>query len=860
MTERTGWQRPNYRVLSNTGEHVIVDSRNSEESTSQKSEVADTFQDTEHETPTVHLSSSSLTDTSSFVEADGAAPAASLSDSDLSLADTSSDSVLSLISGISTQLSQLSIVETEGQVPHITTEDAQTSTYEYPGDKILNLGDTVNQVLGQSTDAGSVSPSSNESLVPTLDGEDCVALNQSEPHTGVDPSNVTPVENVSNPADLAVVPNQFTSHNKMSDQLDQLKAQVESLGEDIDDFLDENPVSNIFSSIPDLDDAIKGVENHRSFYRSKHKELAQACTKEEYDDLYVKEYNLRLEAIKKYILAAKEQRKILRDEEDIARVAEDNAKNRKLKFLVSEVKKAMDRMETVFVQTITGDDEVIRRKNELADRQKESQGILKSIQEIIVAGESEATITSLRERYEKLLESQEAYINLVHHEFKAREIEKQKTFKKSLLSIKIPKFKGYDSECDVYTFQDEFEKLHLRDTPKDHLPDLLKNNYLLNPAKLLVTDVHEIDDIWLRLKEAYGDHQIMLSKKLSEIDASLKPKGSNAPPKIVEVLSKIVNVMRDLLKLARRHKIENKLYYGDGLNRIYRQLDGNRRRRWLELAGDITEGEAQWNGLIAFLEKELRVSQQDAIIMAKPFTSKVEPKDTNRRGPSSFHAAGSEYGRHSTSDGESRSDKECCICGAHDPIQTNGPHGLKLVQYFSCKTFSEWQNVERFNYLKSQGYCVQCLYPGADQKSGKHKDGRCQRDFSCKHPSHERFTVKKHILLCDEHKDNEENKETLKKFKERCMGRVKNLPEHARNIQLHHVMSPPKVSPHPVQPSVHKPTYETSLPAAAATTAKHQTATVPTNRVPQRPALVKTPLPSTVNGDKVLSTCETLFG
>ena len=179
MTERTGWQRPNYRVLSNTGEHVIVNSRNSEESTSQKSEVADTFQDTEHETPTVHLSSSSLTDTSSSVEADGAAPAASLSDSDLSLADTSSDSVLSLISGISTQLSQLSIVETEGQVPHITTEDVQTSTYEYPGDKILNLGDTVNQVLGQSTDAGSVSLSFNESLVPTLDGGDCVALNQS---------------------------------------------------------------------------------------------------------------------------------------------------------------------------------------------------------------------------------------------------------------------------------------------------------------------------------------------------------------------------------------------------------------------------------------------------------------------------------------------------------------------------------------------------------------------------------------------------------------------------------------------------------------------------------------------------------
>ena len=34
------------------------------------------------------------------------------------------------------------------------------------------------------------------------------------------------------------------------------------------------------------------------------------------------------------------------------------------------------------------------------------------------------------------------------------------------------------------------------------------------------------------------------------------------------------------MKLAKRHDIENKLYYDDGLNRIYRQLDGHRRRRW----------------------------------------------------------------------------------------------------------------------------------------------------------------------------------------------------------------------------------------------------------------------------------------
>ena len=294
----------------------------------------------------------------------------------------------------------------------------------------------------------------------------------------------------------------------------------------------------------------------------------------------------------------------------------------------------------------------------------------------------------------------------------------------------------------------------------------------------------------------------------------------------VEVLSKIINLMRDLLKFSQRHNIEDKLFCGDGLNRIYRLIDGNRRRKWLEIASDFNEGEDQWNRLITFLEKELKVSQQDAIIMTMFTPPKSDPNKKNRPPSyytdeeSSDHQDTSEacpkndkecyickdhvsyYADEGLSDHQdtsgacSKNNKECYICGDHDHVQTNGPGGMKVVQYFSCKTFSDWQNVERFQYLKSKGYCVQCLYPGADQKMGKHKDGRCQRDYVCRHLSHGKFTIKKHVLVCEEHKDGEENKETLKKFKDRFILRVKDLPEHAKNIQLsHYVMSPKKVEP-----------------------------------------------------------------
>ena len=54
------------------------------------------------------------------------------------------------------------------------------------------------------------------------------------------------------------------------------------------------------------------------------------------------------------------------------------------------------------------------------------------------------------------------------------------------LNIKLPKFKGYDSQIDIYTFQLEFEKIYLRSTPKRMLADVLKKNHLNDPALSLV--------------------------------------------------------------------------------------------------------------------------------------------------------------------------------------------------------------------------------------------------------------------------------------------------------------------------------------------------------------------------------------
>jgi len=94
---------------------------------------------------------------------------------------------------------------------------------------------------------------------------------------------------------------------------------------------------------------------------------------------------------------------------------------------------------------------------------------------------------------------------------------------------------------------------------------------------------------------------------------------------------------------------------------------------------------------------------------------------------------------------------------------------------------------QRFEFLVKNNLCFRCLFPGALVSTGKHREGRCQRDFICPHESHDFYPIKKHVLVCEEHKTNQQNEELLQQFKSRCI-RNPRLPDCAKNIKLvHHV-------------------------------------------------------------------------
>ena len=93
-----------------------------------------------------------------------------------------------------------------------------------------------------------------------------------------------------------------------------------------------------------------------------------------------------------------------------------------------------------------------------------------------------------------------------------REIDKHQLFKEKIINIKLAKFSGLNSSRDYYTFKNEFEKLYLLTTPKTMLYDILRKNYLEDPALSLVKNVQNIDEIWKRLKN-HMETQKLCSRK-----------------------------------------------------------------------------------------------------------------------------------------------------------------------------------------------------------------------------------------------------------------------------------------------------------------------------------------------------------
>ena len=392
-------------------------------------------------------------------------------------------------------------------------------------------------------------------------------------------------------------------------------------------------IRDSYSSLPlnsnDIDKYIERLEEYRRGY----KRIERALKKKVSTNYYELNYNYRLNQvlykIKDCIRHAMESKLKLRENESQLEIDARNLKERQMReeklqhktatdFLLTEVSRMVKELEIEFSKIGEADDEeLMRRKEDYPESSLQLERLshkLKEAYQTMPEDYNQATIQEIRKKYNGLLVIKKTYDTDLQMRLKEREILKEKAFQTSALDIDIPKFGGYQSSIDIYSFQMDIEKMYSASTPKHRMSDLLKNKYLEDPAYSMVKSLDDIDEIWERLKKIYGDKKVLLNNKLknvTEIALFLKSKESE---KLTEGLTKVINSMNDLIKLAEKHGIENRLYHGEGLNMIYSVLGEGRLHRWFtSIADEDLEEKELWNKLIKFLERELKVVQDKAL-------------------------------------------------------------------------------------------------------------------------------------------------------------------------------------------------------------------------------------------------------
>ena len=379
---------------------------------------------------------------------------------------------------------------------------------------------------------------------------------------------------------------------------------------------------------------------------------------------------------------------------------------------ICERMKKLESKCTIEIESQT-DIQIMDLRKDFKSVDAEYSGILDKILKLAESNSSRYEETkdfpiTVSKRKEALCESIAEYKTAVESEISNRDLTEDKIKNASLLGIKLPKFKGYHSTYDYYTFKSEFERIVKKRISKDLLSDYLKHNYLEGQALQLVKEIDDLDKIWDRLKSAYGNVSILLSNKIEVLDKSTPLWKVEGEEKVFEATIKLKNVMMELSSLAKNHSVEQSLYHTSNLSKVYSVLGKDRQLEFTKsLYDDDDDSDSEpsdkyiWESLIRFLEKELKIKGKlNLFNVPSPEPSKGKG---NKNDDSTKH--------HPALPAVSTS-KPCCLCGKSDHATTVTKKGHKIVCYHSCESFVTMTVKERFVLLKSKNLCYQCLAPG----------------------------------------------------------------------------------------------------------------------------------------------------
>ena len=373
------------------------------------------------------------------------------------------------------------------------------------------------------------------------------------------------------------------------------------------------------------------------------------------------------------------------------------------------------------------------------------------------------------QRRDSCAEALDEYLATLHQTIKDRDISERKLKNSAGLKIELKKFKGYESEMDVYTFRSAFKKLVEPNVQEILLPDVLKKNYLAGPAQTLVSKLENIDEIWAKLTEVYGDARLMLQNKLSSLSKiSSFDKIKKDDEKIASSIMHLLNLISDLAKVASDYGLDNELYHGPGLNKILEIMGRDHERKFMKsIALENISARVKWTKLVGYLKCELKVREAYILndrIRKCALDQSDKPKNDGKKetSGSSLLQLGKSIGASAMSSLSSSATNNvraaCYLCRkTDDHIQSTDKDGKYQVEYIACPQFVEKKPKERDQWLFKKRFCGKCLKPGV-KFNAKHD---CDTQYVCG----QKFTNKqgveakcsKHVLVCGFHCDQKNN-------------------------------------------------------------------------------------------------------
>ena len=530
---------------------------------------------------------------------------------------------------------------------------------------------------------------------------------------------------------------------------------------------------NYAANYPGNDASLADLSEKFKTAYQKLSDLKRASNKEEAKMIELVEQNEKL--------ALQERLKVQKDEEK--RVL-DCAEN--LKFEIEIRGKAIDKKCSVVLSDLTGYEvlDIKKCEEKYYTEHRELIDKVSSFEKFVMpcgasADKIRQEVVHVRDKSTTTLDT---FIKSLTDHIKTNDISEEKLKNSSVLDIKLQKFKGHQSDMDVYTFRAEFKKLVEPFVQKCLWADRLKLNYLEGPAYNLVSKSNDIDEIWKKLFDVFGDTRLMLQNKLLSLDKFCLEKIRD-DEKIAFTISNLLNTMADLSRLAKQFNLEAELYHGGGVIKILDVIGNQRERKFIKsISGEKLGDPEKWQRLIKFLENERR--EKEAFVLNTKVRKSMN-LERSERDKDKDKKNDREKKDNSTFNSETKvPTAKCYICSKEeDHVVSYDSSKKPYVEYVACKDFVDKTPKQRDKLLFKKRFCSKCLKPGVKWNASHD----CDKQFIC----NQKFvkddvekTCSKHVLVCGFHSDKQSNKDLLALYKQKIIEPHGKFFDFSKNVSL----------------------------------------------------------------------------